>query len=66
MHPERGLELATLAPPEVTLVAASGLKTRVEVERLLAAGINGFLIGESLTASADPGATLGKFLARKE
>ena len=30
MFPDRPLELAPLAPPGVTLVAASGLKTRAE------------------------------------
>ncbi|MFZ5453950.1 MAG: indole-3-glycerol phosphate synthase TrpC [Thermodesulfobacteriota bacterium] len=61
MYPDRPLELAPLAPKEVTLVAASGLKTRADLERLEAAGIKGFLIGETLVTSADPGAKLWEF-----
>jgi len=61
MHPDRALELAPLAPPGVTLVAASGLKTRADVERLEAAGIRGFLIGETLATAADTGAKLREF-----
>jgi indole-3-glycerol phosphate synthase len=66
MYPDRALELAPLAPPEVTLVAASGLKTRADIERLAAAGIKGFLIGEILVTSGDPGAKLREFLGRGE
>ena len=62
MYPDRALELASLAPPEVTLVAASGLKTREDIERLEAAGIKGFLIGETLVTSGDPGAKLREFM----
>ncbi|MBM4274708.1 MAG: indole-3-glycerol phosphate synthase TrpC [Deltaproteobacteria bacterium] len=58
MYPDRALELAPLAPPDVTLVAASGLKTRADMERLLAAGIKGFLIGETLVVADDPAAKL--------
>lgn len=61
MYPDRALELAPLAPPQVTLVAASGLKTRADIERLEAAGIKGFLIGEILVTSGDPGAKLREF-----
>jgi indole-3-glycerol phosphate synthase len=62
MFPDRALELAPLAPPEVTLVAASGLKSRADLERLRAAGIRAFLIGERLVTQADPGAALREFL----
>ena len=34
MFPDRALELAPLAPPGVTLVAASGIKTRADVEQI--------------------------------
>jgi len=43
-------------------VAASGLKTRAEVERYQAAGIRAFLIGEALVTQADPGAKLREFM----
>jgi len=62
MFPERALELAPLAPPGVTLVAASGIKTRADLKPLMAAGIKAFLIGESLVTQADPGAVLREFL----
>ena len=55
MFPDRALELAPLAPPGVTLVAASGIKTRADVERYEAAGIRGFLIGETLVTQDRPG-----------
>ena len=58
MFPDRALELAPLAPPQVTLVAASGIKNRADMEPLLQAGIRGFLIGETLVTSGDPGAML--------
>jgi indole-3-glycerol phosphate synthase len=62
MYPERALELAPLAPKEVTLVAASGLKTRADLERLRQAGIRAFLIGETLVTAPDPGAKLREFI----
>jgi indole-3-glycerol phosphate synthase len=62
MFPDRALELAPLAPPGVTLVAASGIKTRADLERYEAAGIHAFLIGERLVTQADPGAALREFI----
>jgi indole-3-glycerol phosphate synthase len=62
MFPDRALELAPLAPRGVTLVAASGIKTRVDLERYTVAGIRAFLIGESLVTQADPGAALQEFI----
>ncbi|MCL6622385.1 MAG: indole-3-glycerol phosphate synthase TrpC [Syntrophobacterales bacterium] len=62
MHMDRALELAPLAPPGVTLVAASGLKGPQDLARLEAGGIRAFLIGESLVTSGDPGAKLREFL----
>jgi indole-3-glycerol phosphate synthase len=62
MHPDRALELAPLAPPKVTLVAASGLNSSQDLERLEAAGIHAFLIGEALVRPAEPGKKLKEFL----
>jgi indole-3-glycerol phosphate synthase len=62
MFPDRALELAPLAPPEVTLVAASGLKAVAELERYQRAGIHAFLIGETLVTAPDPGAKLREFV----
>jgi indole-3-glycerol phosphate synthase len=63
MFPDRALELAPLAPPEVILVAASGIKTRADLEPLMAVGIRAFLIGETLVRDADPGKKLREFLS---
>jgi indole-3-glycerol phosphate synthase len=65
VFPDRALELAPLAPPEVTLVAASGIKTRGDIERYEAAGIHAFLIGETLVTAPDPGAELREFASVK-
>lgn len=65
MFPDRALELAPLAPPEVTLVAASGIKSRADIERYEAAGIKGFLIGETLVRQKEPGRKLREFLGVK-
>jgi indole-3-glycerol phosphate synthase len=62
MYPDRPLELAPLAPREVTLVATSGLKTRGDLERLEKGGIRAFLIGETLVTHADPGKKLRELL----
>jgi indole-3-glycerol phosphate synthase len=62
MFPDRALELAPLAPEGVTLVAASGIKTRADIERYEAAGIRAFLIGETLVTAPDPGVKLREFL----
>jgi len=43
-------------------VAASGIKTRADIDQYAAAGIRGFLIGERLVTRADPGAALREFL----
>jgi indole-3-glycerol phosphate synthase len=48
----------------VTLVAASGLKSRAEVERYQAAGIHAFLIGEALVTSPNPGERLREFIEK--
>jgi indole-3-glycerol phosphate synthase len=62
MYPDRALELAPLAPPGVTLVAASGIKSRADIERYETAGIRAFLIGETLVIEKDPGRKLREFI----
>ncbi|MGB8990491.1 MAG: indole-3-glycerol phosphate synthase TrpC [Desulfobaccales bacterium] len=64
MFPDRPLELSPLAPAGVTLVAASGLKSRADLERLMAADIRAFLIGETLVMAFDPGAKLREFIKK--
>jgi indole-3-glycerol phosphate synthase len=65
MDMDRALELAPLAPPEVTLVAASGLKSAADLARLERGGIRAFLIGETLVTSGDPGGKLRELLGRE-
>mgnify|MGYP001389473170 CR=1 FL=1 len=52
------LALAPLVPPDRIVVAESGIRSRAAVETLMRAGIRGFLIGETLVAAEDIGATL--------
>ncbi len=62
MFPDRALELAPLSPKGITLVAASGIRTRADIERYEAAGIRAFLIGETLVTQPDPGKKLREFI----
>jgi indole-3-glycerol phosphate synthase len=55
---DTSLRLAELAPPDATLVAESGLRTRTDIERLQSVGYRAFLIGETLMRAADPQAAL--------
>lgn len=54
--------MAAALPTEVVKVAESGLRSRMEVERLRVAGYNGFLIGETFMKEPDPGSALKRFL----
>lgn len=54
--------LARMMPPERLLVAESGINSRSDIKRLLAAGAKAFLIGESLIREADIGAKLQEML----
>jgi indole-3-glycerol phosphate synthase len=49
------LRLREQVPDDVLLVAESGIRTRADVERLAAAGIDALLVGESLLVQPDPG-----------
>ena len=52
------IRLARLIPEECFFVVESGLNGRDDIERLLEAGADAFLVGEYLVASADPAARL--------
>jgi indole-3-glycerol phosphate synthase len=55
---ERSLALAPRLPQGALRVAESGISTRRDVERLIAAGFDAFLVGESLLLAEDAGAKL--------
>ena len=52
--------LRDMVPEPRLLVAESGIKTREDVERLSAAGIPAFLVGEALMREDDPGEALAR------
>ena len=56
------LRLRDQIPPGVILVSESGIKSRADVERLEAAGIDAILVGESLMRSPDVGAAIDELL----
>jgi indole-3-glycerol phosphate synthase len=58
------IELRNRVPDECALVAESGIKTRADVERLQAAGIDAILVGESLTREPDIGAAVDRLLGQ--
>jgi indole-3-glycerol phosphate synthase len=51
-------------PGECVLVGESGIKTRADVERLEAAGVDAILVGESLMREADIGSAVDKLLGK--
>lgn len=55
---ETALRLSDSIPDPVARIAESGIRTRNDVEILSNAGYHGFLIGETLLRSADPGGSL--------
>jgi indole-3-glycerol phosphate synthase len=58
------LRLRDSIPDECALVSESGIKTRADVERLEAAGVDAILVGESLMREADIGAAVDRLLGR--
>jgi indole-3-glycerol phosphate synthase len=61
---EHTLRLRERIPDECVLVSESGIRTRADVERLSAAGVDAILVGETLMASADIGAAVDALLGR--
>jgi len=55
--------LRSLVPPEVTVVAESGVHTRADVQRLAVLGVHGVLIGEALVLADDPVAKIRELFA---
>jgi len=59
---ENSLRIGPRLPASVVRVSESGIETRLDIERLRAAGFHAFLIGERLMREADPGAALRDLL----
>jgi indole-3-glycerol phosphate synthase len=56
--------LRPLIPPEVVVIAESGISSRADVQRMLAAGAQAVLVGEALVRAADPAARVRELLGR--
>jgi len=61
---EHTLRLREHIPESCVLVAESGIRTRADVERLAAAGVNAMLVGESLMVQDDIGQAVDDLLGR--
>jgi len=59
---EHTLELLQYVDDRSLLVSESGIRTREDVKRLSAAGVNRILVGESLMRQPDPGLALWRLL----
>jgi indole-3-glycerol phosphate synthase len=57
---ETTFELHPHVPPGIPVIAESGIRTRADIDRLAAAGVDGVLIGEALVTAADPGGLLSE------
>lgn len=55
---ETSLRLVEKIPASVLKVSESGIQSRADVQRLMSAGYQAFLVGEHLMKSADPAAAL--------
>ncbi|MEP6940880.1 MAG: indole-3-glycerol phosphate synthase TrpC [Rudaea sp.] len=57
------LDLRARVPVDRVLVTESGIATRADVERMRAAGVHAFLVGEAFMRAEDPGAALRQLFA---
>ncbi len=57
------LALKPAVPADRVLVTESGIATRGDVQRMRAAGVHAFLVGESFMRAPDPGAELSRLFA---
>lgn len=57
------LAMKDAVPPDRLLITESGIHTPADVERMRAAGVHAFLVGEAFMRAADPGAELGRLFA---
>ena len=61
---ETSIRLARRVPKGVAVVSESGISSRGDIERLMAAGIHAFLIGESLMREKEVGKKLRELLGK--
>lgn len=61
---DRVVELAGALPADRVRVAESGIKDHADISRLVEAGYNAFLIGETLVRSADPARAVAELAGR--
>jgi len=54
--------LAPVVPPDILVIAESGIESGTDMDRLERAGVTAFLIGETLMRAPDPGVHLAKLL----
>jgi indole-3-glycerol phosphate synthase len=59
---EHTIRLRDRVPDQCVLVSESGIRTRADVQRLQAAGVDAILVGETLMASPDIGAAVDGLL----
>jgi indole-3-glycerol phosphate synthase len=57
------LGLLPQVPPDRLLITESGILARVDVQRMRAAGVHAFLVGEAFMRAADPGTALAALFA---
>ena len=58
--------LASKIPPGTCKISESGIKNSSDISMLIVAGYQGFLVGETLVTSDDPGRALRELLSFKE
>lgn len=66
VSPENHLTLAEHLPVSTLRVAESGIRTRADIDRLLDAGYDAFLIGEAFMRQPDPAGALALLLQPEE
>jgi indole-3-glycerol phosphate synthase len=62
--PQAHKDMVRYMPAHVLRVAESGIRTPADVEELLAAGYDAFLVGEALMRMPDPAAQLALLMGR--
>jgi indole-3-glycerol phosphate synthase len=65
VNPRIHMDLVQAMPATVLRVAESGIKTPADVDRLLTAGYDAFLVGEALMRQPDPAAALALLMEKE-